>query len=198
MPESSGARFCSAFEAAEMQTDPERRKALLTFVLVGGGPTGVELAGAVAELAHMSLSCDFRHIRPASARIILVEALPRILDLPPQPGSKAQAALTRLGVEVRTNAPVERLKRALVIAGERLRGVYDHLDGRGEGIQRRYLAGSETDRAGRVMVERGLTLPGHANVFVIGDTSHVPPPGPSVSRPGAGGDATGALCRLGH
>ena len=146
----------------------------------------MELAGAVAELAHMSLSSDFRHINPASARIILVEALPRILGaFPPSLASKAQEALKRLGVEVRTNAPVEAIEDgALVIAGERLEahtiiwtaGVM--ASGAGSWL------GAETDRAGRVMVERDLTLPGHANVFVIGDTSHVlhqDPPFPGLA-----------------
>ena len=179
-------KILSAFEAAEIETAPERREALLTFVLVGGGPTGVELAGAVAELAHMSLSSDFRHIHPESARIILVEALPRILGaFPPSLASKAEEALKRLGVEVRTNAPVEAIEDgALVIAGERLAaqtiiwtaGV--KASGAGAWL------GAETDRAGRVLVERDLTLPGHANVFVIGDTSHVlnqDPPFPGLA-----------------
>ncbi|MFL5587540.1 MAG: NAD(P)/FAD-dependent oxidoreductase [Ktedonobacteraceae bacterium] len=175
-----------AFETAEMETDPERRKALLTFVLVGGGPTGVELAGAVAELAHMSLSSDFRHIHPASARIILVEALPRILGtFPPSLASKAEAALKRLGVEVRTNAPVEAIEDgALMIAGERLAA---HTIIWTAGVKASGAGGwlgAETDRAGRVLVERDLTLPGHANVFVIGDTSHVlhqDPPFPGLA-----------------
>jgi len=97
-----------AFETAEMEPDPQVRQALLTFVLVGAGPTGVELAGAMAELAHTTLAADFRTIDPTAARILLVEAAPRILlAFPASLAHKAQQALTRLGVEVRTNAPVE-------------------------------------------------------------------------------------------
>src|SRR5437764_4558389 len=102
-----------AFEAAELETDPAKRQALLTFVLVGGGPTGVEMAGAIAELAHQSLASDFRHIDPKSTRVILVEMLPRILPaFPERLAKKAQAALTRLGGEVRTSSPVEEIDEA--------------------------------------------------------------------------------------
>ena len=96
------------FEQAEREQDEEKRRALLTFVLVGAGPTGVEMAGAIADLAHKTLVPDFRHINPREARIILVEALPRILAAFPEAlASKARKALNHLGVEVRTNAPVE-------------------------------------------------------------------------------------------
>ncbi len=99
-----------AFEAAERETDPEKRDALLTFVLVGAGPTGVEMAGAIGELAHKALVSDFRNINPKSARIILVEAGPKILLVYPESQSRrAQKALNRLGVEVRTSAAVENI-----------------------------------------------------------------------------------------
>src|SRR6266852_902247 len=111
-----------AFEAAEMETDPERVKELLTFVLVGVGPTGVEMSGAIAELAHKALASDFRHIDPTSACIILVEAGPRILaSFPEHLAKKAQRELNRLGVEVRTNAPVQSVDHeGVIIAGEHL------------------------------------------------------------------------------
>lgn len=164
-----------AFEAAESEPDPQVRQALLTFVLVGAGPTGVELAGAMAELAHTTLAHDFRAIDPASARILLVEAAPRILQaFPLSLARKAQRALEQRGVEVRINAPVEAVDVDGVIMG-------------GERIQARtviWTAGvaaspagtwlsAEMDRAGRVKVTDHLTLPQHSNVFVIGDTASV-------------------------
>ena len=162
-----------AFEAAEVETDPVKRSALLTFVLVGAGPTGVEMAGAIAELAHKALTSDFRHIDPASARIILVEAGPRILaTFPERLARKAHKDLNRLGVEVRTGVAVEGIDAdGAVIAGQHLAaktviwtaGVAASLAGQ--------WLGTETDRAGRVKVLPDLTIPEHPNVFVIGDTA---------------------------
>jgi NADH dehydrogenase len=162
-----------AFEQAERETDPDRVQSLLTFVLVGAGPTGVEMAGAIAELAHVALAQDFKHIDPRSARVILVEALPRILPAFDEGlAQKALGSLHRLGVEVRTNSPVELIDgEGAVIAGKRLftknviwtAGVAASPAGK-------WLR-AETDRAGRVKVEPDLSLPGYPNVFVIGDTS---------------------------
>jgi len=162
-----------AFEAAEREKDPEKRQALLTFVLVGAGPTGVEMAGAIGGLAHKTLPADFRHINPKDARIVLVEALPRILTAFPESlSNKAHEALNRLRVEVRTNSPVESIdSEGVVVAGERIpaktiiwtAGV--RASPAGEWL------GAETDRAGRVKVGSDMTLPGHANIFVIGDTA---------------------------
>ncbi len=162
-----------AFEAAEREKDPEKRQALLTFVLVGAGPTGVEMAGAIGGLAHKTLPADFRHINPKDARIVLVEALPRILTAFPESlSNKAHEALNRLRVEVRTNSPVESIdSEGVVVAGERIpaktiiwtAGV--RASPAGEWL------GAETDRAGRVKVGSDVTLPGHANIFVIGDTA---------------------------
>ena len=162
-----------AFEAAEVETDPDKRRALLTFVLVGAGPTGVEMAGAISELAHKALTSDFRHIDPASARIILVEAGPRILaTFPERLASRAQKELNHLGVEVRTGAAVEGIDAdGVVIADKHLAaqtviwtaGVAASLAGQ--------WLGTETDRAGRVKVLPDLTIPDHSNVFVIGDTA---------------------------
>lgn len=162
-----------AFEAAEVESDPEKRRALLTFVLVGAGPTGVEMAGAIAELAHKALASDFRHIDPASARIMLVEAAPRILGAFPESlASKSQRALNRLGVEVRTHAPVEAIdSEGVVIAGERLAArTVIWTAGVAASPAGRWL-GAEMDRAGRVKVRDDLTIPGHADVFVLGDTA---------------------------
>jgi NADH:ubiquinone reductase (H+-translocating) len=162
-----------AFEAAEIESDPERRRTLLTFVLVGAGPTGVEMAGAIAELAHKALAAEFRHIDPASARIILVEAGPRILaTFPERLARKANKALNKLGVEVRTGVAVEDINAGgVVIAGEPLAaktviwtaGVAASLAGQ--------WLGAETDRAGRVKVQSDMSVPGYPNVFVIGDTA---------------------------
>jgi NADH dehydrogenase len=120
-----------AFEAAESETDPEKRQALLTFVLVGAGPTGVEMAGAIAELAQKTLASDFRNIDPKATRIVLLEAVSRVLmAFPESLAKKAERALTRLGVEVRTNSPVEAIdSEGVVIAGNRLPRQDGDLDG---------------------------------------------------------------------
>jgi NADH dehydrogenase len=164
-----------AFEAAEVEADPEQRLALLTFVLVGAGPTGVELAGAMAELAHHALASDFRNIDPASARILLVEAAPRILlAFPPSLVRKAERALTRLGVEVRTNASVEAIDAdGVLIAGKRLpTKTMIWTAGVAASPADQWLH-AEVDRAGRVKVMRDLSLPNHPQVFVLGDTASV-------------------------
>lgn len=162
-----------AFEAAELENDPGKRRALMTFVLVGAGPTGVEMAGAIAELAHKALASDFRQIDPASARIVLVEAAPRILGTFPESlAKKSRKALNRLGVEVRTNAPVEAIdSEGVVIAGERLAArTVIWTAGVAASPAGQWL-GAEMDRAGRVKVREDLTIPGHPNVFVVGDTA---------------------------
>lgn len=162
-----------AFEEAEKESDPDRIQALLTFVLVGAGPTGVEMAGAIAELAHTALARDFKNIDPRSARVILVEALPRIMPaFNEQLAKKAQDALHRLGVEVLTNSPVEKIDdEGVVIAGKRLNtGNVIWTAGVAASPAGKWL-NAETDRAGRVKVNSDLTLPGQESVFVIGDTS---------------------------
>jgi NADH dehydrogenase len=162
-----------AFEAAEIETDPEKRRVLLTFVLVGAGPTGVEMAGAIAELAHKALASDFRNINPASARIVLVEAGPRILPTFPEPlARKAHKALNHLGVEVRTGVAVESIDaNGVVIAGQPLSAkTVIWTAGVAASLAGKWLA-AETDRAGRVKVMSDLTIPNHPNVFVIGDTA---------------------------
>jgi NADH dehydrogenase len=166
-------KILMAFEMAERETDPEKRKALLTFVLVGAGPTGVEMAGAIATLARKTLVSDFRDINPEHARIVLVEALPRILlAFDERLAEKARKALNRLGVEVRTSSPVEAIDgEGVVIAGERLptrtviwtAGVAASPAGQ--------WLGAEADRAGRVKVESDASVPNHPDTFVIGDTA---------------------------
>src|SRR6266571_4227658 len=162
-----------AFERAERESDPEKRKALLTFVLVGAGPTGVEMAGAIGGLAHKTLVSDFRHINPEQARIVLVEALPRILmPFDERLAKKAHTALNRLGVEVRTNSPVEAIdSEGVVIAGERLPAKTVIWTAGVAASPAGQWLGAETDRGGRLKVGSDASVPGHPNIFVIGDTA---------------------------
>src|SRR3989441_4480693 len=164
-----------SFEAAEQEKDPEKRQALLTFVIVGAGPAGVEMTGAVAELAHKALVSDFRHIDPASARVLLVEAGPRILPTFPESlAKKACAALTQLGVEVRTNAAVEAVdEHGVVMAGEHLAAkTVVWMAGVRGSVAGKWL-GAELDSAGRVKVTRDLSIGGDSHIFGIGDNGQV-------------------------
>ncbi len=171
-------RLLVSFEEAERETDPERRKALMTFVVVGGGPTGVEMAGAIAEIARYSLAKDFRHIDTRDARVILVEAVDRLLlSFPTQLSRYALWDLQRLGVDVRFNSPVTHIGPGVVTAGGSeikaatiiwAAGVKSSPIGATLGV--------ETDRAGRVVVQPDLSIPGHPEVFVIGDMSSLAGP----------------------
>jgi len=160
--------------AYEREKDLEKRKALLTFVLVGAGPTGVEMAGSMGGLAHKTLVSDFRSIDPHQARVVLVEALPRILAAFPEDlAQKAHKALTRLGIEVRTNAPVEAIdSEGVVIAGERLAAKTVIWTAGVAASPAGEWLGAETDRAGRVKVGTDVTVPSHPNIFVIGGTAN--------------------------
>ena len=162
-----------AFEQAEKESDEEKRQALLTFVLVGAGPTGVEMAGSVAGLAHKTLTAEFQHINPADARIILVEALPRILlTFPERLANKAKKALNHLGVEVRTNSPVEDVNSEGVVVGGKLLPAKTVIWTAGVAASPAgEWLGTETDRAGRVKVNSDTSVPGHPNIFVLGDTA---------------------------
>ncbi|MFL5656168.1 MAG: NAD(P)/FAD-dependent oxidoreductase, partial [Ktedonobacteraceae bacterium] len=162
-----------AFEMAERETDPEKRQALFTFVLVGAGPTGVEMAGAIGGLAHKTLIEDFRHINPREARIVLVEALPRILPaFDERLANKARKALTRLGIEVRTSSPVEAIdSEGVVVAGERIPAKTVIWTAGVAASPAGQWLGAETDRAGRVKVGSDVTVPDHPNIFVLGDTA---------------------------
>jgi NADH dehydrogenase len=168
-------QILNAFEQAETSTDSNEQKALMTFIIVGGGPTGVEMAGAIAELAHNTLQGDFRRINPGDARIILIEAGPRLLTSFPEKLSKiAQRDLEHLGVEVMMNNLVSECKPEGVIVGEKL--IPSHSIIWAAGVKASPAAQwlqAEHDRAGRVIVEPDLSVPGHSNIFVIGDAAVV-------------------------
>ncbi|MBX6364705.1 MAG: NAD(P)/FAD-dependent oxidoreductase [Gemmatimonadetes bacterium] len=175
-------RFLLAFEAAERESDPALRRRLLTFVIVGGGPTGVELAGTMAEIAHKALPREFDAIDTASARIILLEGSDRVLPpYPPELSAKARRQLERLGVEVRTNALVTDITRDAVHVGAEVIETGNVFWAAGVAASElgRSL-GAPLDRAGRVIVDRDLSVPGHPEVFVIGDLAHVEQDGAPV------------------
>lgn len=169
-------RILLAFERAESEPDAEERRRLLNFVIVGGGPTGVELAGAIAELARRALARDFRVIDPRAARIVLVEAGPRVLQgFPERLSRDAARSLARLGVELRLGAPVTGVDTRGVDlggdAGERLEaGTVLWAAGVAASPAARWI-GAEADRAGRIKVGPDLTVPGHPEIFAIGDTA---------------------------
>jgi NADH:ubiquinone reductase (H+-translocating) len=168
-------RILLAFERAENETDPAKRRHLMNLVIVGGGPTGVELAGAIAELASRALAKDFRSIDPRAARIVLVEAGPRLLStMPADLSQDARRRLEQLGVEVRLNAPVSAVDATGVMTGtERIEartviwaaGVAASAAGK--------WIGAECDRVGRINVNPDLSVPGHPEIFAIGDTALV-------------------------
>lgn len=176
-------RVLVAFEAAERETDPVKCQANMTFIIVGAGPTGVELAGAVAELAYGTLKSDFQNVNTQDAKVILLEGADRVL--PPYPAdlsAKAEQALANMGVDVRTGSLVTNIagntvtvksgdttyelpaRTILWAAGMKASQMGQILNER---------TGVELDRAGRVMVEPDLTVTGHPNIFVIGDLTHV-------------------------
>jgi NADH dehydrogenase len=177
-------RIFIAFEAAEREHDPARRTEWMTFLVVGGGPTGVELAGALGEIANDTLRRDFRAIQPPDARIMLIEALPRILPTYPEGRSaSARRQLERLGVAVRTDTRVvhvdEHCVRVAVGDGEERVPARTVLWAAGvlaSGFARQVAeaVGAETDRAGRVIVGSDLTIAGHPEIFVIGDAAVQP------------------------
>jgi NADH dehydrogenase len=175
-------RVLLAFEKAEREEDAERRRQWLTLVVVGGGPTGVEMAGALAEIARHTLPGDFRHIDPTSARVVLVEAGPRVLAAyPPDLSESARRQLEALGVQVWTGAAVT----AVDAEGVQMGG--DRLAARtvvwAAGVEASPLArslGVPLDRAGRVRVEQDLSVPGQPNIFVIGDLAAVESDGHAV------------------
>ncbi|MGZ5444526.1 MAG: NAD(P)/FAD-dependent oxidoreductase [Thermoanaerobaculia bacterium] len=168
-------RVLLAFEAAERESDPERQKTWLTFVVIGAGPTGVELAGALSEIARHTMVRDFRNIQPENTRVILLEGKERVLPpYPPELSEQARKQLEELGVEVITNAIVTDVNDHEVRMGERV--IPTHTILWGAGVQASPLArslGVPLDRAGRVLVEADLTIPGHSDVFVLGDLAAV-------------------------
>ncbi len=177
-------RIFSAFEAAEKETNPEKRRAWLTFVLVGGGPTGVELAGSLAELAYRALKEDFRNIDTSETKILLLEGMDRIL--PPytsELSAKAKASLEYLGVMVQTGTLVTNIEDNLVTMcrGEQIEQISAQtilwaagMKASGMGAMLAESTGVELDRAGRVIVEPDLSVAGHPNIFAIGDLANFP------------------------
>ncbi len=188
-------RFLLSFEAAERASAAGERDALLTFVIVGGGPTGVELAGMIPEVTRYTLKGEFRRIDPSKARVLLLEGGPRILpSFPEELSARAQRDLEALGVSVRTNCVVTDVDADGVMAnGERINA---HTVFWGAGNQASSLGkqiGVPTDRAGRVVVNRDLSVPGHQGIFVVGDLAStttedgrpVPAVAPAANQMGA-------------
>ncbi len=179
-------RILTAFEKAEMAETEEDRLAYLNFVIVGAGPTGVELAGAIAELSRQTLSGDFHHITPESARIVLIDAAPRVLmAFDEELSNKAVTQLESLGVEIKLNAMVKDMEVGFVKFGE------ETLSARtiiwAAGVQASPAAkwlDAECDRTGRVMVDDHLNLPSHPEIYIIGDTACYTPKGQERPLPG--------------
>lgn len=175
-------RILSSLEAAERTDDPVLRRRWLTFVIVGGGPTGVEMAGALAELTRRALRYDFRNIDPGASQIILVEGLDRVLaHYPPELSQKAKQGLEELGVTVRLGTRVTDVQDdgVMLHCGDRVEEVPARTVLWTAGVQALPLneklaaaTGAERDRIGRLMVAGDLSLPGHPEVFVIGDMAH--------------------------
>jgi NADH dehydrogenase len=180
-------RVLLAFEMAERARDPELQKEWLTFVVVGGGPTGVELAGAVADLAHYTLRGNFRKCRPEAAQVLLLEGMDRVLPpYPPDLSKKAEQSLHRLRVTVRTGTVVTDVKHHQVTVT--CNGKTEVIPTRtilwGAGVQASPLAaalakasGAPLDRSGRIVVQPDMTLPGHPEAFAIGDMANYAHPG---------------------
>jgi NADH dehydrogenase len=165
----------TAFENAELETDPDIRKALLTIAIVGGGPTGVELAGAIAELAVQSMARDFRHIDPTSARVVLIEAGPRLLSAFPE-GLAAGAArkLEQMGVQVFTGKQVELIdSEGVIVGGERINANTVIWAAGVRAAPAAEWLGAENDKSERQKVDRDLSITGHPEIFVIGDAAAV-------------------------
>jgi NADH dehydrogenase len=163
-----------AFENAERESDPEKRKAYLTFVVVGGGPTGVELAGSLGEITRYSLTKDFHHIRPQSTCIILLEAGPRILpSMTPELSKEAVKELEELGVQVRMGKRVVDINEDGIKVADEFIPAKTILWAAGVGANPlNAKLGLELDRQGRVIVSQDTSIPGHPNIFVIGDQAH--------------------------
>jgi NADH dehydrogenase len=167
-------RVLSAYERAEVESDAARQRALLTFVVVGGGPTGVELAGALGEMSRFTLARDFRNIDPALARVILIEAGPRILpSFPEALARRAMRDLEALGVQVWTASPVTRIDASGVEVGrERIETATTLWAAGVEASPLGKALGLATDRIGRILVGPDLALREHPEVFVLGDQAH--------------------------
>jgi NADH dehydrogenase len=193
-------RILTAFERAEAEDDPVARDAWLTFAIVGGGPTGVELAGTLAEIAKHTLRGEFRRVDPRQARVLLLEAGPRVLSsFPESLSEKARAQLHKLGVEVRTGVPVAAIDDAGVQLGDTRIAARTVLWA--AGVAASPLArdlGVPLDRAGRVQVEPDLSVPGHPSIFVAGDLASIqydgkPVPGVAPAAKQMGRHVAGAI-----
>jgi NADH:ubiquinone reductase (H+-translocating) len=169
-------RVLAAFERAEREDDPARQAALLTFVVVGGGPTGVELAGALAEFAKHTIAGDFRRIDPQGSRVLLIERGSRVLPtFPASLSARAEQSLRRLGVEVRTGATVSAVDtEGVIVEGERVAATTVLWAAGNLASPLGRELGALTDRAGRVEVEPDLTVPGRPEIYVVGDLASVP------------------------
>lgn len=188
-------RILRAFEDAERETDPRRQEAFLTFAIVGAGPTGVELAGTIADLAHDTLPSDFRATDTRKTKVLLIEAGPKVLSSYPDDLSQyAKTALEKLGVEVSLGAPVTRIEPNAITFGERR--IDAHTIIWAAGVRASPAAewlGAPADRSGRIIVEPDLSVPGHRDVFAVGDTitvdgpdgSPVPGIAPAAKQEGA-------------
>jgi NADH:ubiquinone reductase (H+-translocating) len=169
-------RILMAFEYAEKTTDEAARKAAMNFVIIGGGPTGVEMAGAIAEISRYTMAKDFRHIDPSQARVILIEGEPRLLAAyPPDLSESARKQLTQLGVEVRTSTRATNLTEEGVQIGDefipcrvKIWAAGNTASSVGKSVD------AKIDRAGRVLVNDDLTVPGHPEIQVIGDLANFP------------------------
>jgi NADH dehydrogenase len=175
-------RFLAAFEEAERSTDAEHRSAWLTFVVVGGGPTGVELAGMLPETARHTMHGEFRHIDTRETRVVLLEGGPRILSTFPERLSRtARRDLEKLGVEVRTNALVTRIEpNAVFVGDERIatRTVFWAAGNAASPVAR--TLGVPLNKVGQVIVEKDLSIPGHPEVFAVGDIAALTQPDGSL------------------
>lgn len=194
-------RLLLAFERAELETDPKAREALLTFAIIGGGPTGVELAGIIAQLAHHTLVKEFRSIDTRTSRIVLVEAGPRVLPaFHPDLSGYAERALAKIGVTIRTGTPVTSCGEDGIRIGEEFVPTQTVIWAAGvQASKAGQWLDCPTDRAGRVIVEPDLTVKGMPNVFVIGDTALVmgpdakPVPGIAPAAKQQGKHAAGVI-----
>ncbi|AFY44823.1 NAD(P)/FAD-dependent oxidoreductase [Nostoc sp. PCC 7107] len=175
-------RIFKAFEAAEHETDPEKRRALLTFVIVGAGPTGVELAGAIAELAYKTLQEDFRNINTSETKILLLQGGDRILPhISPELSQEAEKSLTQLGVIVQKKTRVTNIENDIITLkqGDEFKEIAAKTVLWAAGVQGSAMGkvltektGVECDRSGRVIVEPDLSIKGHKNIFVVGDLAN--------------------------
>jgi NADH dehydrogenase len=167
-------RVLTAYECAERESDPQKQKALLTFAVVGGGPTGVELAGALGEISRYTLRREFRHIDPAKTRVVLIEAGPRILaGFDPELSARALRDLEKLGVSVWTSTRVTKISDdGVEMANEKLHAATAIWAAGVKPSELNTFLSQNLDKSGRIPVNEDLSLPGHPEIFVVGDQAH--------------------------